>query len=481
MKLEDFKITLRGQIEHICKENKWTMDNNKQRGMAFENWCFDLFTKRYPTAENELNDSVLRGDDQSIDIVFESKETEEVFLIQAKHPKLQASDPISEDNVKEFFSTYVLFKDDTYFKDKAGVHTKVGYIVSEINYWRKSNFTLTFLFISNGRLTEGVQALAEKYSKDFLHDNVKFIVWGINELKDEWLDIQSVEESYPAHAKLQLSEDGFFSLPALAHQNLTFAISGNALKDLAHQYKDSLFNLNIRRYLGKKGQVNTGLSETIAKQPENFFYFNNGISALCDSFSFDKDFRELNIAKLQIVNGAQTVGAIKVASQDDLKNVRVLVKLTAIKHHAKEQGIASTLIRTNNTQNSLRIPDFRSNDQIQLWLEKQFRDTKARGNLLKIVYGRKRPYSKTPSDSTMLKLQDAGKIRYAWLHDPRTPIAEPARLFLLPEDGGLYWYAFGVDGNQVTLWTESQFNDFLLAIYCYRRISEDLARLQEKK
>ena len=39
----------------------------------------------------------------------------------------------------------------------------------------------------------------------------------------------------------------------------------------------------------------------------------NGISALCDLFTFDERSKRLKIKKLQIVNGAQTLGALRLA------------------------------------------------------------------------------------------------------------------------------------------------------------------------
>jgi len=64
--------------------------------MAFEHWCFNLFAERYPGADNELEESIIRGDDAIIDVVFESKETGEIYILQCKHPKISAMDPIAE-------------------------------------------------------------------------------------------------------------------------------------------------------------------------------------------------------------------------------------------------------------------------------------------------------------------------------------------------------------------------------------------------
>jgi hypothetical protein len=96
MKIQDFKSDLRSELETICEEKRWNFENPRQRGMAFEDWCFNLLAQRYPTADNNLEDSIIRSDDSQIDVVFESKETEEIYLLQCKHPKIAANDPIPE-------------------------------------------------------------------------------------------------------------------------------------------------------------------------------------------------------------------------------------------------------------------------------------------------------------------------------------------------------------------------------------------------
>jgi AIPR protein len=249
---------------------------------------------------------------------------------------------------------------------------KIQELAVEFDYWRKQNFVTHFIFASSGRATEKTDALVEKFNRDHQNQNVKFDVWDIANLKYEYVSVKSVEEQYPSEVNFVLAE-GHYLVPDGTHENITFALRGTTIQELALKYKDSLFNWNIRRFLGKKGEVNVGLVETIEKEPANFFYYNNGVSALCEEFHFDPKRKTLKITKLQVVNGAQTIGAIRNGRPEKLQDVLVLFKLTAIKRASRETGIAATLIKTNNTQNTLRAPDFRSNDKIQQWLESQFK------------------------------------------------------------------------------------------------------------
>jgi hypothetical protein len=447
--------------------------------MAFENWCFDLFSERYPAAENDPATAILRGDDAQLDIIFESKETEEIYILQCKNPKIAAQDPIPEDEVISFFSEFKLFKDRAYLDSRKAKNSRIQDLASEFPYWLKQGYLIHFVFISTGRATDKTDALVDKFNKDNPTDNVKFDVWDLGLLKDEYESIASVEEKYPDEVVFILREHHYFQ-PDGDPENITFAIPGTTLQEMALKYKESLFNWNIRRFLGKKGEVNKGLVDTLETEPGNFYYYNNGISALCEGFDFDEKTKKLKIKKIQIVNGAQTFGAIRTAAPSKLQQALVLVKLTSIKHASKERGIAAALIKTNNTQNTLRVPDFRSNDKIQQWLEVKFKNTKPRGNLLQIVYARKRPYPYKTSMQQVLKLQDLGKIRYAWNYDPRIPIADPAKLFQLKEENGLYEDAFGSDGDAVDMWSEEKFRECLLAIHSYNRVSSELHKLQEE-
>jgi hypothetical protein len=374
MKITDFKSELRSNLEKIRTKKSWSLENNKQRGMAFEDWCFHLFAERYPAAENDPEEAIIRGDDTDIDVVFESKETGEIYILQCKHPKIAATEPIPEGEVKSFFATYQLLKDRDYLDKRKTYNPKIQELAVEFEYWNKQNFLIHFIFISTGKPSDKTDALVEKFNRDHPNQNVKFDVWDINNVRDEYVAVKSVEEQYPSDVTLTVAE-GHYIEPEGPHENITFAIRGTALQELAVAYKDSLFNWNIRRFLGRKGEVNAGLSETIDTEPENFFYYNNGISALCEEFQFSPKTRILTVKKLQVVNGAQTIGAIRNARVEKLQDILVLVKLTAIKHASRERGIAANLIKTNNTQNTLRAPDFRSNDKIQQWIEHQFKQT----------------------------------------------------------------------------------------------------------
>jgi hypothetical protein len=58
-----------------------------------------------------------------------------------------------------------------------------------------------------------------------------------------------------------------------------------ALADLAKLFKQhglALFSKNLRNPLGHQTDVAKAIRETLAASPQDFVYFNNGVTALCE-------------------------------------------------------------------------------------------------------------------------------------------------------------------------------------------------------
>jgi hypothetical protein len=60
----------------------------------------------------------------------------------------------------------------------------------------------------------------------------------------------------------------------------------------------------------------------------------------------------------------------------------------------------------------------------------------------------------------------------------RLPISDPAKLFQLQEENGLYGYSFGFDGEVADVWTDERFKETLLAVHAFDKIVDELEQLQ---
>jgi AIPR protein len=118
--------------------------------------------------------------------------------------------------------------------------------------------------------------------------------------------------------------------------------------------------------------VNETLIETMAQDPEKFWYFNNGITALCSSIEkkpLGGGARQTGLFEcrdFRIVNGAQTAGAIASAAAKYLTNVaqaRVPIRIISLEN--TPESLEREITRYNNTQNRIERRDFAALDPEQ--------------------------------------------------------------------------------------------------------------------
>ncbi len=153
--------------------------------------------------------------------------------------------------------------------------------------------------------------------------------------------------------------------------SFTTSFPATILYDLYNEHGTTLFSANVRDYLGSRrsdSNINNGIKTSAVNEPNNFFIFNNGITALVNEFEDNEDNKILSIKGLSIVNGAQTTGAI--ASLENSPTDNMLVPIRLIK--CEDPKTVESVVRYNNSQNKITAPDFRSNDQYQKRLTTEF-------------------------------------------------------------------------------------------------------------
>ena len=144
-------------------------------------------------------------------------------------------------------------------------------------------------------------------------------------------------------------------------------ISAASLAQIVAENGKSLFQRNIRHYLGSVG-VNTAIEETVRRMPSDFFYLNNGLTAVAETIvpaQGTPDKCVFGLTNVSIVNGAQTAGAIaNAAIRGEISpDAKILVTIIEIGAGADDIGLRIT--RARNHQNVVRGVDFAALDPIQ--------------------------------------------------------------------------------------------------------------------
>lgn len=215
-------------------------------------------------------------------------------------------------------------------------------------------------------------------------------------------------------------------------------ISAQSLQDLYTRRRNGLLGRNLRYYVRQKA-VDTGIAETIARTPENFWYKNNGVVIVCDDFEIDGT--EIKLTNFSIVNGGQTTNRI---SQVDIsKDFFLQCKVVKTKGQNGEEkdlfilGIADA----TNSQKPIKPADLKANTPEQLRL-------RSRLNNQGVYYITKKG-DKTPKQYAepyqTTKMETVGKLGLAaTLQMPGSARANSKKMF----NDEYYYPIFGNDAKE---------------------------------
>lgn len=111
----------------------------------------------------------------------------------------------------------------------------------------------------------------------------------------------------------------------------------------------SLFNDNVRDYLGNQGAINREIEETVINSPEMFLLCNNGVTIVCTGFEQIRD-KLVRIENPQIVNGCQTSNAIfGLRNHPNVGKLSLLARVICTENHT----VSNRIVRGTNRQNQV--------------------------------------------------------------------------------------------------------------------------------
>ena len=174
-----------------------------------------------------------------------------------------------------------------------------------------------------------------------------------------------------------------YGTPESSHGALVCSINGFDLAQLNNMYfntevgRNILFGSNLRESLiTKKAKPFLSMSKTITECPENFWYYNNGITIIAEEIIMKAETpNEIILKNFSIVNGAQTTSSLglflkeaqknnDIKSIESLKKVFVLARILKITNKQMWRDIAIY----NNTQNPITSRDKVANRSEQVYL-----------------------------------------------------------------------------------------------------------------
>lgn len=320
----------------------------------------------------ELNKYITDGyQDNGIDAVYYSTTKNELYICQSKWIK-KATGGVDKSEILKFLNgvSDLLRLNFESFNSKLNKHSlEIESAILTPNV--KIQVVLTY---SGNSLSKENSTLIKKKISEF-NDTDEVIFFKEYNLVTAYAHLKDSVDGEPINADIDIFNWGHTEEP---FKSFYGTINCGQIAKLLETTNRRIYSKNIRSFIGLS-VINTEIVNTLIKEPEKFFYLNNGIVLLCKSVdkspynSGKRDFGKFHLKDLTVVNGAQTVGAINHAfnkQPEKINDAKVFIKIISLEKASnnfdKEITIAS------NTQNKIEKRDFVSLDDQQKKLVHEF-------------------------------------------------------------------------------------------------------------
>lgn len=369
---------LRSIKKELEKSKKKVADESVFEYLAMQFFCYKI--KNIEPKLYDIESSITNGpNDGGIDFVYYDDEEPKVVLGQCKYTEnMKLNDIISELN--KMSSTVENFKKantGTYNKKlKTNLQNALDRLPDE-SAGNVEYCIFTTSDINQNDVTNKLHAENNLYSKDMVS------VYGVSEINSQIKELiekaktvneYKIEIDHP-HNVLQYETDNV--------SGIMVNMSSESLVRMYDKFKDEgLFDLNIRKYIKNK-TVDEGIKETLDKERDNFWFYNNGLTIACSEYVLDGN--KVKLYDFSIVNGGQTTNRIGNYKGSNTNKFYLPCKIISIKNN--DQKLYSKIAEATNSQKPINPRDLKSNSpemkMLQRWLGKE-------GIYLEIKRGEKR-------------------------------------------------------------------------------------------
>lgn len=351
-------------------------DSARIKSMAFVLLCVSTMLELpFDSAVESLTEG---SNDASIDAIYwedvvDGEFTVNIFQAKYQH-KLEGTSAFPESEIKKVINTLRTLFDP---KRKVALNQRLLVKIEEIRSLILDGYLpkIQVICCNNGQKWDK-QAQLIIDNEQFQADQVEFCYFNHNDI------ISILRKKQRINTQLQL-QGGIITEDFNFKRVLIGKVSVKEIAQIFENHGDLLLERNIRRYLGlNNNRVNSSIHHTLLDQQhrQNFYFLNNGITAICKSFSYNalqKDDYVVRIQDLQIINGGQTCRTIyetlkQIEDRGEYESVCVLFRLYAIDE--QNHDFVQKITHATNSQNPVDLRDLHANDQIQQDLEIGIKD-----------------------------------------------------------------------------------------------------------
>jgi hypothetical protein len=251
----------------------------------------------------------------------------------------------------------------------------------------KQEYELQLYFVTTGKASGALKEEAQKFVKNIRECKAAFEFIDGNRVL-ALLDYYLRDVAPPVAAlDLEMEAGNGVEVKGIFHrfdrnldiESWVFSMKGSEVAKMYEEAGPRLFALNIRGYQGDT-DINEGMEDTLEKNPAYFWYYNNGLTIICDDAeersSNGKEI--LHVSSPQVINGQQTTRTLSKMMAHNSK-ASVTVRVIRVPHTMETDSdhfdtLVSQIVKSTNWQNYILPSDLIANDRRQIEIHRQFRN-----------------------------------------------------------------------------------------------------------
>ena len=358
MNINEFNSRVRSEV-NILKQN-YRDDNS-----AFLIW----FLKNIFCLEEQTSvDSVCDGsNDKGIDGIWIDNESEDLYIFQSKFSPNDNRDE-GDSEIKEFVGVRPWFSSKEKVNGLLGslANNELKNLIRSLKIEEKieNEYSVILVYVTNKIFDQNAKEYLETCSNMEFYDN--------NSLFGKYTYI--VEEEVENNPKV-LSVPNTTAIvydDVESIKSIVLPVQAKELLKLDGIQDRTLFSRNVRYWVGRT-RVNKGIENTLKDNSEHlkFFLYHNGVTIICNTYRFDKDKKQIKLEGYQVINGCQSILSFYENRSNLTDNIYILVKIIKTQPHSP---IIQKITHNTNNQNAISLKDLKSNDRIQIGLQKKFKE-----------------------------------------------------------------------------------------------------------
>jgi AIPR protein len=378
----------------LMKEIEKELDELRQQYPALkrEDLFLTWFLRAYVTDDVEASANAITNGpgDKGVDAVLIDDRSRSVFVVQGKYRHSAGTKNELHNDVTGFAECALILQDGKGARLRAMLEGADSIVVQKLTEARKRlshhDYRLWLYYVTLGKCSPNLRKEAEDIVRTGPGvSNLEVLdAPRLSIVMRDYLDgvappIPSLD--LPMESGHGISVNGilqrFDSRSKI--ESWVFSMRGDTIADLYEGADRRLFARNIRGFLGEGTDVNRSMESTLRDEPERFFYYNNGITILCDDAErVSAQGRDiLRVSNPQVINGQQTTRTLTRKRKEAAK-ASVIVRVIQVPRGQSDgqeefDALVSQIVEGTNWQNRILPSDLVSNDRRQIELHRELR------------------------------------------------------------------------------------------------------------